>query len=79
MIIMVNNPMADAIENVNVNNVYECIKEAEPLFKEFDSGESAVYNYDNIIEKQIDLNDVLLLNLFKNIFPVLSIFLSYLN
>ena len=67
---MVNNPMADAIENVNVNNVYECIKEAEPPelgFKDFDLGKPAVYNYDNIIEKQIDLNDVLLLNLFKTI------------
>ena len=28
---MANNPMADAINNVDVTNVYECIKEAEPI------------------------------------------------
>ena len=59
------NPIADAIDNVDVTNVYECIKEAEPIIKPF--GEQAVYNYDNILAENIDLKDVLLLNLFNTI------------
>lgn len=58
------NPMADAIDNVDVTNVYEVIKEAEPLIKPF--GEPT-YNYDNILAENIDLKDVLLLNLFNTI------------
>lgn len=59
-----NNPIADAIDNVDVTNVYEVIKEAEPILKTF--GEP-IYNYDNIIAENIDLRDVLLLNLFNTI------------
>ena len=58
------NPIADAIDNVDVTNVYEIIKEAEPLIKPI--GEPT-YNYDNIIAENIDLRDVLALNLFNTI------------
>ena len=61
---MANNPMAEAIKNVKVTNVYECIKEAEPLIKPFGEAE---YNYDNVIAENINLQDILLLNLFKTI------------
>ena len=54
---MVKNPMADAINNVDVTEVYEIIKEAEPIIKPF--GEEAVYNYDNVLAENIDLRDVL--------------------
>ena len=57
--------MADAINNVDVTEVYEIIKEAEPIIKPF--GEEAVYNYDNVLAENIDLRDVLVLNLFKTI------------
>ena len=59
-----NNSISDAIDNVDVTNVYEIIKEAEPLIKPF--GEPT-YNYDNVIAENIDLRDVLLLNLFNTI------------
>ena len=59
------NSIADAIDNVDVTNVYEVIKEAEPILKPF--GNDAVYNYDNVIAENIDLRDVLLLNLFNTI------------
>ena len=59
-----NNPIADAIDNVDVTNVYEIIKEAEPLIKPFNE---PTYNYDNVIAENIDLRDVLLLNLFNTI------------
>ena len=59
-----NNSMADAIDNVDVTNVYEIIKEAEPLIKPF--GEPT-YNYDNVIAENINLTDVLVLNLFNTI------------
>lgn len=62
--IMVKNPMADAINNVDVTNIYECVKEAEPLITEIGGAE---YNYDNVIAEQINLRDVLVLNLFKTI------------
>ena len=58
------NPMANAIDNVDVTNVYEILKEAEPIIKPF--GEPT-YNYDNVIAENIDLKDVLLLNLFNTI------------
>lgn len=61
---MVKNPMADAINNVDVTNIYECVKEAEPLITEIGGAE---YNYDNVIAEQINLRDVLVLNLFKTI------------
>lgn len=61
---MANNPMADAINNVDVTNVYECIKEAEPILKPLSEAE---YNYDNVIAENINLEDILLLNLFKTI------------
>ena len=56
--------MADAIDNVDVTNVYEIIKEAEPLIKPI--GEPT-YNYDNVIAENINLTDVLVLNLFNTI------------
>lgn len=59
-----NNSMADAIDNVDVTNVYEIIKEAEPLIKPI--GEPT-YNYDNVIAENINLTDVLVLNLFNTI------------
>ena len=59
------NPIAAAIDNVDVTNVYEVIKEAEPIIKPF--GKEAVYNYDNVIAENIDLKDVILLNLFNTI------------
>ena len=61
---MVKNPMADAINNVDVTNIYECVKEAEPLITEIGGAE---YNYDNVIAEKINLRDVLVLNLFKTI------------
>lgn len=63
---MANNPMADAINNVDVKNIYECVKEAEPLF-DVELGTKTEYNYDNIIAEEINLTDVLVLNLFKTI------------
>lgn len=61
---MTNDSMINAVENAKVTPIYECIKEAEelkPLFGE------AEYNYDNVIEEQVNLEDVITLNLFKTI------------
>lgn len=60
-----NNSIADAIDNVDVTEVYEVIKEAEPIIKPF--GKEAVYNYDNVLAENIDLRDVLVLNVFNTI------------
>lgn len=63
---MVNNPMADAINNVNVNNIYEIKEDNRPKFDSF-GFDDVVYDYDKLLEEQIDLKDVLTLNLFKTI------------
>lgn len=61
-----NDAMINAVDNAKVTPVYECIKEAEPLF-DIDLGSKAEYNYDNIIEEQVNLKEIITLNLFKTI------------
>ena len=58
-----NNSIAEAIDKVEVTNIYEMIRDDTPKFSTY----GPVYNYDNVIEEQIDLRDVLLLNLFNTI------------
>lgn len=58
-----NNSIADAIDNVEVTNMYEVIADNTPKFNRF----GKEYNYDNVIAENIDLRDVLLLNLFNTI------------
>ena len=64
---MSNESMLNSIDNAKVTPIYECIQEAEPLFKEIEMGTPAKYNYDNVLEEQINLEDVITLNLFKTI------------
>lgn len=63
---MVNDGMINAVNSAKVTPIYECIKEAEPLF-DVDLSGGAEYNYDNVIEEQINLKEVITLNLFKTI------------
>ena len=64
---MSNESMINSIDNAKVTPIYECIQEAEPLIKEIEMGTPAKYNYDNVLEEQINLEDVITLNLFKTI------------
>lgn len=63
---MTNKSMINAVDNAKVTPIYECIKEAEPLFKDINL-DGAEYDYDNIIEEQVNLKEVITLNLFKTI------------
>ena len=62
-----NNPIAAAIENVDVTKIYECLEPAKLPFEDIEMGTPAKYNYDNVIAENIDLKDVLALNLFSTI------------
>jgi len=64
---MSNESMLNSIDNAKVTPIYECIQEAEPLFDKIDLEKPAKYNYDNVLEEQINLEDVITLNLFKTI------------
>ena len=59
-----NNSMIDAVENSKITEVYEKIKEAEPIIEPFGEPE---YNYDNVIAELVDIKEVMTLNLFKTI------------
>lgn len=59
-----NNSMIEAVENSKVSEVYEVIKEAEPLPKLVGEAE---YNYDNVVDELVDIKEVVALNLFKTI------------
>jgi hypothetical protein len=56
--------MLNAVENTKVTEVYEVIKEAEPLPKLIGEAE---YNYDNVVDELVNIRDVIALNLFKTI------------
>lgn len=60
---MSDNPMINAVNTSKVKNIYECIEDP----KIFEPSFSGKYNYDNVIEEQIDLKEVITLNLFKTI------------
>ena len=64
---MSNESMLNSIDNAKVTPIYECIQEAVPLFDKIDLEKPAKYNYDNVLEEQINLEDVITLNLFKTI------------
>ena len=61
---MENNIMLDAVENSNITEVYEKIKEAEPINKLFEEDE---YNYNNVVDELVDIREVMALNMFKTI------------
>jgi hypothetical protein len=63
---MVNDSMINAVENAKVTPIYECIEEPKPAF-DIELGTPGVYNYDNVIEEQVNLKEVITLNLFKTI------------
>ena len=63
---MANDGMLNAVDNAKVKPIYECIKEPEPLFNEINL-DGAEYDYDNVIEEQVNLTEVVSLNLFKTI------------
>ncbi len=58
--------MINAIDNADVNPVYEILEDNRPKFEGFDLG-NVVYDYDNLLEEQINLKEVITLNLFKTI------------
>ena len=60
---MTNSPMIEAVNTSKVDPVYEIKEDNTPKFDDI----GIVYNYDKIVEEQIDLKEVVTLNLFKTI------------
>lgn len=63
---MTNESMINVLDNVKTKDIYECIKEPEPVFKDINF-DGAEYNYDNVISQEVNLKEVVTLNLFKTI------------
>lgn len=64
---MSNKCMINSIDNAKVTPIYECIEEPKSPFEEIELGTPGKYNYDNLLEEQINLKEVITLNLFKTI------------
>lgn len=61
-----NNPMLQSLNTSKSKNIYECIKEPKPLFEDLNL-DGAEYDYNKIVDTEINLTEVLMLNLFKTI------------
>ena len=55
--------MIEAVNTSKVKNIYEVKEDHTPKFENI----GVVYDYDKIVEEQIDLKEVVTLNLFKTI------------
>lgn len=55
--------MIEAVNTSKVKNIYEVKEDNTPKFDDI----GVVYDYDKIVEQQIDLKEVVTLNLFKTI------------
>lgn len=61
-----NNLMLKSLNTSKGKNIYECIKEPKPLFEDLNL-DGAEYDYNKIIDTEINLTEVVMLNLFKTI------------